>query len=242
MGNRGPLDGVPGPCPHPPRQGSDSLQVLVLQCPSLPPSLPGLVRARRPSRDTGCGQYEGCPALGGAGTCPGACGDWAPCVTAGRARGMGQRGGLLTLRGHRWLEWGARTHPAGPCGWGRPPGMPLNPPGAGTGTWGAAESKTGLQMAALPELGQCAAPSRGDVTQGLRMARPLGLDPGSPTGTREGQPGSLLPAAQLGTLSSQAPELYGVRGAGQLKAGPLSVQQPTRQKSSTCGGQSPGTG
>ena len=183
MGNQGPLDGVPGPCPHPPRQGSDSLQALVLQCPCLPPSLSGLVWAQRPSGDTGCGQYGDCPALGGAGACPGACGDRAPCVAAGRARGTGHRGGLLTLRAHRQLEWGARTHPAGPCGWGRPPGMPPNPPGAGTGTWGAAESRTGLQTAARPELGPCAAPSRADVTRGLRMARPPGLDPRCPRGT-----------------------------------------------------------
>ena len=113
MGNRG-LDGRgPGPCPGwhcpcPPRQGSDPLQVLVLQRPFLPASLLGLVPAQWPSWDMGYGQYGGCPALGGAGVCLGACGDWAPCGADGRA-GPGT--------GHGTLE--RTSDPQGPpTGWG----------------------------------------------------------------------------------------------------------------------------
>lgn len=40
------------------------------------------------------------------------------------------------------LGWG-HTHPAGPWGWGPHPGMPLSPPGAGTGAWGRQQREAG---------------------------------------------------------------------------------------------------
>lgn len=67
------------------------------------------------------------------------------------AQGTGHQRGLLTLRTQRQAGVGAHTHPAGPCRWGPHPGMPLSPPGAGTGAWGrAAERSRGLRLGNLP--------------------------------------------------------------------------------------------
>lgn len=98
---------------------------------------------------------------------------------------------------------------------------------------GASDSAT------CPELGPRSAPSRADVTRGAQDGQgPRALDPGFPHRYLTGPAGQSV--GQLGTLSSQTPGPCGVQGAGQQKAGPPSVRQPTGQTFSACGGQSPG--